>query len=432
MTIESPTRPAGAIVERDFNVVVIGLGYVGLPLVIACVEAGIDVAGFDADPSIVSELLSGKSHIPDVGDVELAGALDSSAVLTENPGVIRRASHVILCVPTPLGDDRRPDLSAVTKATHTVAQNLSHGTTVILESTSYPGTTDEIVLPILETSGLTAGVDFHVAFSPERTDPGNQTHDRRNTPKIVGGHTPECGIEAKRFYERFVDEVVLVRGTREAEMAKVFENAYRLVNISLVNEMLVLATKLGIDFAEVLEAAATKPFGFMRFNPGPGAGGHCIPVDPMYLAFKADAVGYPLAMVGAAASVNAAMPEYVAARGAEVLERAGVDIEHAQVLILGVAYKENVGDTRETPAAGLVRSLLERRARVTYHDPHVRSWPEFDSLISRDYSVAPDVSSASLVVVLQHHAIYEKLDFTQARVVLDARGRLRGPNIVHI
>ncbi|MFD0537821.1 nucleotide sugar dehydrogenase [Actinomadura luteofluorescens] len=332
------------------DLVVIGLGYVGLPLVR---EAAGPPAGRRARPGRARgrRLKAGMSHIDDVSAEEVERMLRAGFAPSLHEDVLDGARTVVICVPTPLSPEGGPDLTAVRGAAETVARHLEPGTLVVLESTTYPGTTEEVVRPILEKSGLVAGEEFHLAFSPERIDPGNPVYGVRNTPKIVGGLTPACASAASAFYGKFVDQVVEAKGTREAEMAKLLENTYRHVNIALVNEMAVFCNELGIDLWDAIDCAATKPFGFQAFRPGPGVGGHCIPIDPNYLSYKVRSLGYPFRFVELAQEINDRMPRYVAERAQQLLNREGRALKGARVLLLGVTYKADIADQRESPPA---------------------------------------------------------------------------------
>ncbi|WP_229808248.1 nucleotide sugar dehydrogenase, partial [Actinomadura livida] len=337
------------------DLVVIGLGYVGLPLVREACRAGLRAGGLDRDARVVAGLKAGLSHIDDVSPADIEDMLEAGFVPSLHEDVLDDARTVVICVPTPLSPEGGPDLTAVRGAAETVARRLEPGTLVVLESTTYPGTTEEVVRPILETSGLVAGEEFHLAFSPERIDPGNPVYGVRNTPKIVGGLTPACASAAAAFYGKFVDRVVQARGTREAEMAKLLENTYRHVNIALVNEMAVFCNELGIDLWDAIDCAATKPFGFQAFRPGPGVGGHCIPIDPNYLSYKVRSLGYPFRFVELAQEINDRMPRYVAERAQQLLNREGRALKGARVLLLGVTYKADIADQRESPARPVAR-----------------------------------------------------------------------------
>ncbi|GHH72209.1 UDP-N-acetyl-D-glucosamine dehydrogenase [Streptosporangium violaceochromogenes] len=408
-----------------YDLAVIGLGYVGMPLVKEAVAAGLRVVGVEVDPSKVEALNAGRSYIDDLTDADLEHTLDSGFRATLDESVLAESRTVVICVPTPLDEDHRPDLSAVEGATATVARNLSEGTLVVLESTTWPGTTDEVVRPLLETSGLVAGSGFHLAFSPERIDPGNPKYGMRNTPKVVGGYTPACRDHAVAFYSRFVEQVVPVSGTREAEMAKLLENTYRHVNIALVNEMAIFCDELGVDLWEAIEAAATKPFGFQKFLPGPGVGGHCIPVDPSYLSYTVRKLGYPFRFVELAQEINERMPAYVVARVQRLLNRHRKAVNGARVLLLGVTYKPDIADERETPAVPVARALLDLGADLVFTDPYVRRWNVDGVPVPREEDLAKAVAEADVTLLLQQHAAFDlSIVEDHGRLVLDTRGVL--------
>jgi UDP-N-acetyl-D-glucosamine dehydrogenase len=387
------------------DVVILGLGYVGLPLARQAVRAGLSVLGFDVDPVVVSSLAEGHSHVDDLDDTDVAAMLAGGFHPTADPALIGTADTAVICVPTPLSEGDGPDLSAVLGATEAVGRALRPGMLVVLESTTYPGTTDELVRPRLEAlSGLTAGVDFALAFSPERIDPGNPDFGPANTPKVVGGHTAACTARAAGFYGRFVDTVVRTRGTREAETAKLLENTYRHVNIALVNEMARFCHELDVDLWDVIRAASTKPFGFQAFHPGPGVGGHCIPIDPNYLSHNVRSrLGYPFRFVELAQEINATMPAYVARRAQNLLNADGIAVHGASVLLLGVTYKANIADRRESPATPLARHLLGLGARLSFHDPYVEEW----DAMPRTDDVDGACAAADLVILVQAHRCYD-------------------------
>jgi nucleotide sugar dehydrogenase len=321
-----------------------------------------------------------------------------------------------------------PDLTAVRAATQTVARHLAPGALVVLESTTYPGTTDEVVRPLLQQSGLTAGVDFHLAFSPERIDPGNPTYGIANTPKIIGGTTEACASAAAAFYGKFVDTVVHAKGTREAEMAKLLENTYRHVNIALVNEMAIFCHELGIDLWDAIDCAATKPFGFQPFRPGPGVGGHCIPIDPNYLSYKVRSLGYPFRFVELAQEINDRMPRYVVERAQHLLNRQGRAVKDAHILLLGVTYKADIADQRESPAHPIARRLLRLGAHLTYHDPHVRTWTiDHTEIPHSGDDLTTALEAADLTIVLTGHSVYDTETLTKhGRLIFDTRGLTKG------
>jgi UDP-N-acetyl-D-glucosamine dehydrogenase len=408
------------------RVVIVGLGYVGLPLAQGAARAGLSVTGFDLSARVVDSLNQGHSHVDDLSDADVAEMLASGFTASSDPAVLADADVAVVCVPTPLSEDGGPDLTAVESAVAAVAAHLHAGQLVVLESTTYPGTTDEVVRPILEKGGLRAGADFHLAFSPERIDPGNPHYGMKNTPKVVGGQTPACTDAAAAFYRQFVDTVVPARGTREAEMAKLLENTYRHVNIALVNEMARFCHELGIDLWDAIRCAATKPFGFQAFYPGPGVGGHCIPIDPNYLSYKVRAdLGYPFRFVELAQEINAAMPSYVVHRVQLLLNEDAKAVKGATVLLLGVTYKRDIADQRESPAKPLAAQLRALGARVVFHDPHVADWTVEGSSVERADDLDSVLADADITVLLQNHSEYDLPALAaKARRMLDTRGAL--------
>lgn len=405
------------------DVAIIGLGYVGLPLAEEASRVGLKVLGFDVSQRVVDGLNAGRSHVDDLSDGDIAEMTEAGFEATTDPSRLGEVSTIVICVPTPLSEDGGPDLGPVRAAVDTIAQHLRAGQTIILESTTYPGTTDEVVRPALEASGLVAGTDFHLAFSPERIDPGNQEFGAKNTPKVVGGHTPACGDAAAAFYGQFVDTVVRAKGTREAETAKLLENTYRHINIALVNEMARFCHDLGIDLWDVIAAAKTKPFGFQAFYPGPGVGGHCIPIDPNYLSYNVRAkLGYPFRFVELAQEINATMPAYVVHRAQDILNGDGKALNGSTVLLLGVTYKPDIADQRESPAVPLAQQLIAKGATVQYFDAKVADWravPEAERVDDLDAAVA----AADLTVLVQNHKSFdvEALASTAQRF-FDTRG----------
>jgi UDP-N-acetyl-D-glucosamine dehydrogenase len=410
--------------DNQVDAVIVGMGYVGLPLAREACAAGLSVIGLDISREVVDGLNAGSSHVDDLDDADVQAMLAAGFVATTDAGEIARARTIVICVPTPLSGDGLPDLQPVLAATAATARHLSPGSLVVLESTTYPGTTDEEVRPLLEAGGMVAGKDFHLVFSPERIDPGNAEFGPKNTPKVVGGHTPACARAAEQFYGRFIDRVVVTRGTREAEMAKLLENTYRHINIALVNEMARFCHELEIDLWDVIDAASTKPFGFQAFRPGPGVGGHCIPIDPNYLSHRVRArLGYPFRFVELAQEINATMPAYVARRAQDLLNLDQKAVSGAQVLLLGVTYKPDIADTRESPAKPLAKVLLDQGARLRFHDPLVKNW----SVAGHDLTCVDDlqaaVQQADLCIALQNHRQYD-VDALAAlsRRFLDTRG----------
>jgi len=417
------------------DVLVIGLGYVGLPLAVQAARAGFLVTGFDTSTEIARGLNAGRSHVDDVSGAEVEEARARGFTATADEARIGPQDVIVICVPTPLSEADGPDLSAVKAAARTAGKLLRPGILVSLESTTYPGTTEEIVRPLLEkASGLSAGVDFALVFSPERIDPGNPDYGLANTPKIVGGITPACAETAAAFYGQVCAQVVRAASAREAEMAKLLENTYRHVNIALVNEMAVFCRELGIDLHDAIRCAATKPFGFAPFYPGPGVGGHCIPIDPNYLSYKVRTLGYPFRFVELAQEINSRMPGYVTDRAAGLLNQAGRAVNGARVLLLGVTYKKDIADQRESPARPVARKLRARGAAVAYHDPHVPSWQVDGTEVPRAADLEAAVAAADLVILLQAHRDYDLRQIAAtARLLLDTRGALpRTPATPHI
>jgi nucleotide sugar dehydrogenase len=406
------------------DLAVVGLGYVGLPLAREASNAGLSVIGLEINSAVLDMLNSGRSHVDDISDADVERMQEAGFRATSDPNALEDAQTIVVCVPTPLSEDIGPDLSAVRAAMGSIARHLRAGMLVILESTTYPGTTDEVVRPILEEAGLVAGRDFNLAFSPERIDPGNEKFGVRNTPKVVGGFTPNCTERAVAFYSRFIDTIVPARGTREAETAKLLENTYRHVNIALVNEMARFCHELNIDLWDVIRCAATKPFGFQVFHPGPGVGGHCIPIDPNYLSHNVRArLGYPFRFVELAQEINATMPMYVVHRAQDILNRDNRAINGAHVLLLGVTYKPDIADQRESPAVPLAKHLTAKGAVVSFHDPYVESWQVNGSQLLRVGDLDTALSGADLSILLQGHSTYDVEQLaTKSRRLLDTRG----------
>ena len=402
----------------------IGLGYVGLPLAVQAARAGFRVTGYDTSAVIAGGLNAGRSHVDDVTDDEIAGIRARGFRATADESRLGPQDMIVICVPTPLSEADGPDLGAVRPAARTAGRLLRPGTLVSLESTTYPGTTDEVVRPLLEkASGLSAGIGFALAFSPERIDPGNPEFGLVNTPKIVGGVTPSCAEAAAGFYGRICEQVVRAASAREAEMAKLLENTYRHVNIALVNEMAIFCRELGIDLHDAIRCAATKPFGFQPFHPGPGVGGHCIPIDPNYLSYKVRTLGYPFRFVELAQEINGRMPGYVTDRAAELLNRHAQPVNGAGVLLLGVTYKKDIADQRESPARPIARKLRARGAAVAYYDPYVPAWQVDGLEVPRAADLHTAVTTADLVILLQAHRGYDLARIAAtARLLLDTRG----------
>lgn len=416
------------------DLVVIGLGYVGLPLAQEASRAGLSVTGLDVSAGVVEGLNSARSHVDDLSDADIAEMLERGFTATTDASVIADARTVVICVPTPLTPEGGPDLGAVLGATRAIADHLRPGQLVVLESTTYPGTTDDEVRPVLEAGGLVAGRDFHLAFSPERIDPGNEVYGMRNTPKVVGGHTEACTDAAAAFYGTFVDTVVRARGTREAEMAKLLENTYRHINIALVNEMARFCHELDIDLWDVIAAAKSKPFGFQAFYPGPGVGGHCIPIDPNYLSYQVQAkLGYPFRFVELAQEINAGMPSYVVRRIQDALNDEGKPLRGSRILLLGVTYKPDIADQRESPAKPIAVELRDKGAEVEFHDPHVVTWRLGSESLTRVDDLASALGRADIVVLLQNHSDYDLTAIAaQAPRLFDTRGATSGPKVVRL
>ena len=415
-----------------FNVAVIGLGYVGLPLAIEAANNKLKVAGYDINESLVGNLNKSLSHVEDISDKDLEDAFSNQLLITSNPEILGDSEYIVISVPTPL-TDYQPDLSYVEAATKSIAENLKKDQIIILESTTYPGTTLEIVKPILEkNTSLVAGEDFLLGYSPERIDPGNKEWTFKNTPKIVSGINEKSLKKISEFYNSIIDEVVEVSGTREAEMVKLIENTYRQVNIAMVNELAILSNMLDIDIWEVVDAAKTKPFGFQSFRPGPGVGGHCIPIDPKYLSFKTRQIGQPVRFVELAQEINNSMPNYVISRISELMNKKEILLKNSKILVLGVAYKKDIGDTRESPAIDIIESLLDKSVEVSFYDPFV------DELIVNKESILKDenlenLSNYDLVIIHTPHTSFNKIDFENIKsLIFDTTGSFTIPNAERI
>jgi nucleotide sugar dehydrogenase len=412
---------------RSVNLVVIGLGYVGLPLARAATRAGLHVVGLDRSHRVVDRLNAATSHIDDVSNADVADMLATGFRATMDGSVIGSTQAVVICVPTPLTPEGAPDLSDLTSAVDEVARHLKTGTLVVLESTTYPGTTEDVVRPVLEAGGLRAGSDFHLAFSPERIDPGNPVFGLENTPKVVGGCTAECTKAARLLYEQFVGQVVEAKGTREAEMAKLLENTYRHVNIALVNEMAMFSREIGVDLWDAIRCASTKPFGFAPFYPGPGVGGHCIPIDPNYLSFKVRSLGITFRFVELAQEINASMPLHVVHLAADLLNGHGKALSRARVLLVGVTYKPDISDQRATPAAALAAELKRRGTQLRYFDPYVESWSVGGAPVERVTDLLGEAEQADLTLLLQPHRVIDVAELAdRARLLFDTRGKTVG------
>jgi UDP-N-acetyl-D-glucosamine dehydrogenase len=405
---------------------IVGLGYVGLPLAMELVRAGYRVLGFDISKRVVDGLNAGRSHIQDIPSDAVATAVSAGKFAATNDlSRLSEPDAISIAVPTPLSKTKDPDVSYVLSATESIRKTLRRGQLVILESTTYPGTTRELMLPALESTGLKVGEDFFLAFSPERVDPGNPKYNTRNTPKVVGGLTPNCLQVTVALYEPAIEHVVSVSSTEAAELVKILENTFRSVNIGLVNEMAIVCDKLGVDVWEVIDAAATKPFGFMKFTPGPGVGGHCIPLDPHYLAWKMRTLNYRTRFIELAGEINAEMPEYWVARVADKLNDQGKAVRGSTVLVLGVAYKKDIDDIRESPALDVIRLLEQRGAIVKYHDPHVPKLHE-DGVELESIALTADTLHGTdcVVIVTDHTGLDYPLVAREAKLVVDTRHAL--------
>jgi len=402
---------------------VVGLGYVGLPLAVEFAKVGLKVTGFEVDPGKVEELTAGRSYIGDVPTEELAPLVEQGLFnATTDFDELAEMDVISICVPTPLSKTRDPDMTYVVRATQDVARRLRKGQLVILESTTYPGTTDELVCPELEASGLTVGEDFYLAFSPERVDPSNPTYGIKNTPKVVGGVDEPSGELARTFYALAIDDVHKVSSAAAAELSKLLENTFRSVNIGLVNEVAMMCHRLGIDCWEVIDAAATKPFGFMKFVPGPGLGGHCIPVDPSYLSWKMKSLNFSARFIELATEINSRMPEHVVDRVTELLNEDRLAVNGAAILVMGVAYKKDVGDMRESPAIDVIGMLARKGGQVRYHDPFVPEC-EIDGVRYKCSDLTDElVTGSDIVVILTDHSRIDYADLVEkARHVFDTR-----------
>ncbi len=427
---------SGKIADGTVVVGVVGLGYVGLPLVLAFRKAGFKVVGYDIDGRKIERLRSGQSYIRHIPDTAIREALDSGSFdVTVDFARLPEADALLLCVPTPLTVSREPDMRYIQATVEEVARTLRSGQLVVLESTTYPGTTEEVLLPLLAQGGLAVGEDYFLAYSPEREDPGNLNFSTTTIPKVVGGYTPACRDLAKSLYECVISEVVPVSSTSVAELTKLFENVYRSVNIALVNELKVICHRMDLDVHEVIGAAATKPFGFQAFHPGPGLGGHCIPIDPFYLTWKARQYDCPTRFIELAGEVNTGMPYYVVDRIAGALNDHGKAVKGAKVLILGVAYKRDVDDLRESPALRIIELLSERGAAVAYHDPYVPELPrtrKYDLGLSSVALTEATVDDHDVVVVVTDHSDVDyALVARTAALVVDSRNVMtKVPEIV--
>jgi UDP-N-acetyl-D-glucosamine dehydrogenase len=412
--------------RRDLLIGIVGLGYVGLPLAVELAQTGYRVLGFDIQQKVVDGLNARRSHVKDVSDAQLAAVVAAGRFsATTDMSRLAEPDAISICVPTPLSKFKDPDVSYIVAATEAVKRTLRRGQAIILESTTYPGTTREILLPALESTGLNVGEDFFLAFSPERVDPGNAQYGTRNTPKVVGGITADCTHVAMALYQPAIETLVPVSTTEAAELVKLLENTFRSVNIGLVNEMAIVCDKLGVDVWEVIDAAATKPFGFMKFLPGPGLGGHCIPVDPHYLAWKMRGLNYKTRFIDLAGELNTEMPLFWVRKLSEALNAQGKAVRGASILVLGVAYKRDIDDIRESPALDIIRLLEGQGARVSYHDPYVPTFSE-DGHEFRSVPLDPATVAGAdcIIIVTDHSAVDYQMIRRQAKLVVDTRNAM--------
>lgn len=427
------------ISARTAKSAVIGMGYVGLPLAVEFAKAGLQVTGIDVNAEKMKRLNCGESYIPDVPSQKIRSLVKQKRLLgTTDFSVLAEMDTVNICVPTPLSKTKDPDVSFIMDVSKEIALYLHKGQMIILESTTYPGTTDELLLPLFEETGLKVGKDFYLAFSPERIDPGNKKFSTRNIPKIVGGITPQCTQMAVAFYKTTLDTVIPVSSSQVAETVKLLENTFRSTNIGLVNELALMCDKLKIDVWEVIDAAATKPFGYMPFYPGPGLGGHCIPIDPFYLSWRAKSVGFEPRFIELAGQINASMPEYVITKISDALNSYGKPVNGSSILIIGVAYKANVDDIRESPALDIIRLLQEKGAKISYSDPYIPSL----QLETRDkkqetlYSIPltpATLSKTDCAVILTAHSVFDYPSIVRhAPLIVDTRNALKGKKSPHI
>lgn len=410
--------------DRKATAGVIGLGYVGLPLSMSMADAGINVIGFDISEAKIKLLNAGKSDIDDIKDAEVAGAVKAGKfVATTDPKRLKECDTISICVPTPLSKTKDPDVSYILSAMEWVQENISKNTLVVLESTTYPGTTDDLILPLLEKKGWQVGRDFFLAFSPERVDPGNANFNTKNTPRVVGGVTPDCTKVGRELYLQTLGDVHAVSSTQAAEMVKLLENTFRSVNIGLVNEVALMCQRLGINVWEIIDAAATKPFGFMPFYPGPGLGGHCIPIDPHYLSWKLKSLNYYARFIELAGEINSHMPEYVVERITDFMnEKFAKAINKSKILVLGVAYKRDIKDIRESPALDVIKLLEDKGAKVVYQDPHVAQFHWRDGIVKSKKLSPAEIKKADLVIILTNHSAYNyQMIVDNATAVFDTR-----------
>ncbi|MCJ7534303.1 MAG: nucleotide sugar dehydrogenase [Anaerolineales bacterium] len=415
------------IQDRSAKIVILGLGYVGLPLATIFAEAGFNVVGVEPDKTKVDKLKRGKSYVQDVPSKKLEQLMQSGTLqATTDFSVLEEADAVSICVPTPLRKTGDPDLSYILDATDELAKYMHPGVVVVLESTTYPGTTREILLPKLtENSGLKVGEDFFLAFSPERVDPGREDWTTYNTPKVIGGITTTCTEVASLWYQQALETVVPVSSAESAEMTKLLENTFRMINIGLVNEMAIMCDRLGLDVWEIIDAAATKPFGFMKFTPGPGLGGHCIPIDPLYLSWKLRALNYTARFIELASEINTGMPRYVVSKIQDALNEHGLPLKGSQILVIGAAYKPDVDDIRESPSLDIIGLLRQKGAQVSYHDPYIPRISHDDYSLESVPDLVESVQKTDCAVIVTNHSIYDyQTILERAPLIIDTRNAL--------
>ena len=414
------------IINREAKVSIIGLGYVGLPLALEYAKEGFEVTGLDVDEERVKKVNRGTSYILDVTSKDLKIQISEKRLkATTKEEVLKKADAIIICVPTPLRKTREPDISFIIDTAEKICRNLRPGQLIVLESTTYPGTTEEVILPMLEKGGLKVGRDIFLAFSPERIDPGNSRFTTKNIPKVVGGITEQCSELVFTLYHQIINQVIRVTSARVAEMVKLLENTFRAVNIGLINEIALMCDKLKLDVWEVIEAAASKPFGFMPFYPGPGLGGHCLPIDPLYLSWKARSHGFEARFIELAYQINTYMPHYVVDKTISALNEAGKPLKNSRVMVIGITYKRDVVDTRESPALEIIRLLEEKGAIVSYHDPYVERIDIEDKNYKSVALTEKELSDKDCTVLVTDHSIFDySLIAKQSKLVIDTRNAL--------
>lgn len=413
--------------EKNAHIAVLGLGYVGLPLAVVFAESGFKVTGIDPIEAKVQQIKAGKSYILDIRDEQIKKLVDSGNLnATSDFSVLADIDAVSICVPTPLRKTGDPDLSYILAVSDSLKEYVHQGMVIVLESTTYPGTTREMILPKLEESGMQVGKDFFLAFSPERVDPGRTDWTTTNTPKVLGGITPACLEVSKAWYSSALETVVPVSSAEVAEMAKLLENTFRMINIGMVNEMAIMCDRLGVDVWEVIEAAATKPFGYMKFLPGPGLGGHCIPIDPLYLSWKLKTVNYSARFIELASEINTSMPRYTVSKVQDALNTRKKALNGSKVLVIGIAYKPDIDDLRESPALDIIHLLEQKGAQVSYHDPYIKSFNHDGVKMESVEDLNSTVKAADCVVIVTNHSAYDyQKMLVEAQLIVDTRNALK-------